>query len=314
MMRLEYARLGSSDLEVTKVGLGSWQFGTEGWGWEQDFSKRDALAAFKEAMDLGINFIDTAEVYGEGRSEELVGEAVKGHRDQFIIATKASGGHLREKDLLRACEGSLKRLDMATIDLYQVHWPNSYVPLTETMGALDKLAQQGKIRYVGVSNFPASMLQEAQAHLKGKIVSNQVRYNLLQREIEREILPYCREEEITIIAYSPLAQGFLTGKYDQQNLPQDEVRQRNPLFRNEGNLRQALGVVNALGEVARTHRKTPAQVALRWLIEQPGVVTIPGAKRPQQVEENAGAMGWQLTEQEWQKLNSLTTEFELSYF
>ncbi|MFQ6090973.1 MAG: aldo/keto reductase [Candidatus Bipolaricaulia bacterium] len=174
-MEVEYTNLGSSDLRVSKIGLGAWQLGTEGWGFGADFTERDALAAVDKALELGINFIDTAEVYGDGRSEELVGEALKGRRDRVIIATKVSGGHLRAKDLVRACEGSLKRLGIDQIDLYQIHWPNSYVPLAETMGALDKLVEQGKVRYVGVSNFSVLLLEEAQGHFKHRIISAQVR-------------------------------------------------------------------------------------------------------------------------------------------
>ncbi len=313
-MEVEYAKLGSSDLQVSKVGLGTWQFGTEGWGFGEDFSERDARAAADKALELGINFIDTAEVYGEGRSEELVGKTIKDRRHEVLIATKVSGGHLRAGDLIQACEESLKRLGIETIDLYQVHWPNSYVPLGVTMGALDRLIQQGKIRYVGMSNFPAPMLQEAQQYLKRKIVSNQVRYNLLQRDIEQEILPYCRDEGISIIAYSPLAQGLLSGKYSRENLPNDAVRQGNPLFKNPENLEHALKVVAALEEIAQAHGKSAAQVALRWLIEQPGVVAIPGAKRPEQVQANAGALGWSLTPEERERLDRGSAGLELSYF
>jgi len=313
-MEVEYTNLGSSDLRVSKIGLGTWQFGTEGWGFGADFTERDALAAVDKALELGINFIDTAEVYGEGRSEELVGEALKGRRDEVIIATKVSGGHLRSRDLIQACEGSLKRLGIDQIGLYQVHWPNFYVPLEETMAALDRLIEQGKVRYIGVSNFPVSLLEEAQGHFQHRIISAQVRYNLLQRDIEQEILPYCREQNITIIAYSPLAQGLLSGKYDLGNLPQDGVRKQNPLFRHEKNLKEAFKVVAALREIGEAHGRAPAQVALRWLLEQPGVVAIPGAKRPEQVVTNAGAMGWLLAPDERERLERLTAELEWSYF
>lgn len=309
---MEYTTLGSSDLRVSKVGLGTWQFGTEAWGFGADFSERDALAAVEKALELEINLIDTAEVYGEGRSEELVGRAIKGKRDRVVIATKVSGGHLRAQDLIKACEGSLKRLGIETIDLYQIHWPSAYVPLEETMAALERLIDQGKVRYAGVSNFPVPLLKEAQRHFKHKIVANQVRYNLLQRDSEKELLPYCREQGITLIAYSPLAQGLLTGKYDEQNQPSDRVREGNPLFRGE-NLRQTLGVVSVLKEIGAAHGKSPAQVALRWLIDREGVVAIPGAKRPEQVEANAGALGWPLSPEERARLDGLTRNLELSY-
>lgn len=311
-MEVEYINLGSSDLRVSRIGLGAWQFGTEGWGFGTDFTERDALAAVDKALEVGINLIDTAEVYGDGRSEEIVGRAIKGRRDRVVIATKVSSGHLRAKDLVRACEGSLKRLGIDQIDLYQVHWPNSYVPLAETMAALDKLIEQGKVRYVGVSNFPVPLLREAQRSFKDKIVSNQVLYNLLQRDIEKEILPYCRNKGIAIIAYSPLAQGLLSGKYSLEDLPEDGVRRQNPLFQDRGNLEQALKVVEVLKEIGGSHGKTSAQVALRWLLERPGVIAIPGAKRPEQVESNAGALGWSLTAEELERLDQLTAGLELN--
>jgi len=309
---MEYTTLGPSDFQVSRVGLGTWQFGSEGWGFGVDFTGEDALNAVATALELGINLIDTAEIYGEGRSEELVGKAIRGRRDEVVIATKVSGGHLRRRDLLRACEGSLRRLGIETIDLYQVHWPNSYVPLEETMAALERLIEQGKIRFVGVSNFPVPLLKEAQRHFKHRIVANQVRYNLLQRDIEKEILPYCQGQGIAIIAYSPLAQGLLSGRYDEKNLPQDKVREQNLLFRGE-NLKRALEVVAALREIGAAHGKSSAQVALRWLLEQEGVIAIPGAKRPEQVAANAGAMGWSLAPEERERLERLARDLKLSY-
>lgn len=313
-MEVEYTMLGLSDLQVSKVGLGTWQFGTEAWGFGTDFTEEDALAAVERALELGINLIDTAEIYGEGRSEELVGKAIEGRRGGVIIATKVSGGHLRARDLIKACEGSLRRLGIEAIDLYQVHWPNSYVPLEETMAALDRLIEQGKVRRIGVSNFPVPLLKEAQGHCKNRIVSNQVRYNLLQRDIEKEVLPYCRDQEITVVAYSPLAQGLLSGKYDAKNLPADKVRRQNPLFCHEENLREAFKAIEVLKEIGEAHGKAPAQVALRWLLEQPGVIAIPGAKRPEQVEANAGALGWSLSPEERERLDRLTAGLELSYY
>ncbi len=186
---MEYAMLGTSDLKVSKIGLGTWQYGTEGWGFGADFTEQEALATVNKALEMGINFLDTAEVYGDGRSEEIVGKAIDGRRDAVIIATKVLPRHLRERDLIRACDESLRRLKTDRIDLYQIHAAEPYVPLDESMAALAKLIDGGKIRYVGVSNFSVPLLRAAEEAFSDKIVSNQVRYNLLQRDIEAEIPP-----------------------------------------------------------------------------------------------------------------------------
>lgn len=310
---MEYAKLGKSDLVVSKIGLGTWQFGDKDWGWGAEYGEDEALATIHRALDLGINLIDTAEVYGDGISEAVVGKAIQARRDEVIIATKVWGGHLRYGDVLQAAEGSLRRLGIETIDLYQIHWPSYHVPLEETMEALQKLVEQGKVRYIGVSSFSVPLLREAQRHFKGRIISNQVRYNLLQREIEREILPYCRREGITVIAYSPLAQGLLTGKFREDFQSTDGIRKANPLF-DSRNLGQALKVVEVLGEIAADRGKTTAQVALNWLIQRPGVVAIPGAKRPEQIEESAGACGWKLTQEELSWIEEVCGALKLSYF
>jgi len=310
---MEYTALGKSDLKVSTLGLGTWQYGTEGWGFGADFTEEEALATIDRALELGINLLDTAEVYGDGRSEEIVGKAIKGRRDEVILATKVLPRHLRTGDLIRACDESLRRLGIDRIDLYQIHAAEPYVPLAESMSALEKLINQGKVRYVGVSNFSVPLLRAAQEAFPGKIVSNQVRYNLLQRDIETEILPYCREHGITVIAYSPLAQGLLTGKYDRDHLPADKIRGRNPLFREE-NLSHAFPVIEILREIATAHSVTAAQAALRWVTQQNGVIAIPGAKRPKQVQENAGALDWSLSPDELSHLDTASANLEFSYF
>ncbi len=310
---MEYVTLGTSDLKVSTIGLGTWQFGTEGWGFGQDFTEQEALATVDKALGIGINLLDTAEVYGEGRSEEIVGKAIAGRRDKVILATKVLPRHLRKRDLIRACDESLDRLGIEQIDLYQIHATEPYVPLAESMAALAKLVEQGKIRYVGVSNFSVPLLRAAEEVFSGRVVSNQVRYNLLQRDIEAEILPYCRKHNITVIAYSPLAQGSLTGKYNRDHLPSDKIRQRNPLFRDE-NIVQAFPLIDLLREIGKKHGVTPAQVALRWVTAQDGVIAIPGAKRPWQVEENAGALGWSLSSEQMAALAAASANLELSYF
>lgn len=310
---MEYEVLGKSDLKVTKIGLGAWQFGTEWWGWGKDFGEKDAIDAIEASLEKGINWIDTAEVYGNGYSEELIGKVLGEKRKNIIIATKVAGSHARYDDVIKACEGSLKRLRTDYIDLYQFHWPNSYVPIEETMRALEKLVQEGKARYIGLSNFPVPLIKEAQKSLKNTfIVSNQVRYNLISRDIEKEILPYCLEQNISIIAYSPIAQGLLAGKFSYENKPSDDLRKDNPLFK-EPNFSQILKFVDVLKEIAKELGKTPAQVALRWLIEKKGVVAIPGAKNRKQAEDNAGAMGWKLDDELLKKLDEESKKLKISY-
>lgn len=308
-----YTTIGTSDLKVSRIGLGTWQYGTEGWGFGQDFTEPEALTTIDKALGLGINLLDTAEVYGDGRSEEIVGKAIKNRRNEVILATKVLPRHLRASDLVRACDKSLQRLGIEQIDLYQIHAAEPYVPLGESMAALAKLIDDGKVRYVGVSNFSVPLLRATEEAFSGRIISNQVRYNLVQRDIEAEILPYCRERKITVIAYSPLAQGILTGKYDRDHLPSDEIRKRNPLFR-EKNITQALPVIDLLGEIGAVHSATSAQAALRWVTSQPGVIAIPGAKRPGQVEENAGALDWSLSPGELTRLDAASANLNFSYF
>ncbi|MFN4182106.1 MAG: aldo/keto reductase, partial [bacterium] len=282
---METVFLGKSELKVTRIGLGCWQFGTPGWGWGQTLDEKDALRIIHAALDSGINWVDTAEVYGDGISEEIIGKALKGKRDKVIIATKVSGNHLKKMDVKKAIEGSLKRLQTDYVDLYQVHWHNPYVALSETMEALKEVVREGKARYIGVSNFSRTLTQEARKYFRpGELISNQVRYNLLRREIEQEILPYNRKVGMSTIAYSPLAQSLLTGKFKSYEQVPSDIRKENPLFSSRENFQKALQVVETVEKIAREHQVTPAQVALKWVIEQKGVVAIPGAKSVEQAQ------------------------------
>lgn len=255
---MEYRELGRSGVKIPEIGVGVWQY-------------RGGVEPLRRGIELGANLIDTAEIYG---TEGVVGEAIKGMRDRVFLATKMSGDHLRRKDVLKAADASLKRLGTDVIDLYQVHWPDSRVPIEETMGAMEELVDAGKVRYVGVSNFSVQELKAArQAMKKHAIVEDQVLYNLLDRDIERDLLPYCQEQGVTILAYSPLARGAITTK---------------PLLRHRA-------AFDALQTVARETGKTVAQVALNWCNSHPMVVSIPKSNHVQRVEENCGASGWRLT-------------------
>jgi len=312
---LEYVKLGKNGLKVSVIGLGAWQASGKAWG--VDVEDDQIVKAIVKANELGVNLVDTAEAYGGGHSEEVVARAVKEvGKENLVIATKVHGGHLRYNDVLKAAEHSLKRLGVREIDLYQVHWPDPWeqVPLKHTMRAMEKLYKDGKIRAIGVSNFAVRDLEEARRHLsEASIVSNQVRYNMLQREIEEEVMPYCRRENITIIAYSPLAQGALTGKYGLSNKPSDDIRRGNRLFMDE-NLKEVSRLLTVLESIAKKRGKTVAQIAMNWLLRKEGVVPIPGAKNPKQAEENAGAAGWGLSEQEFKEIDSVLRTISLDFF
>ncbi len=250
---------------MPEIGLGTWEY-------------RGGAAPIEKAVELGACLIDTAEMYG---TEEAVGAAIQsmpgGMRQKVFIATKVSGNHLRYAEVLRAAEGSLKRLGIETIDLYQLHWPDPAAPIAETMGAMEKLVDDGKVRFIGVSNFYLKNLQEAEAAMtRHKIVANQVKYSLLQRGIEEDTLPYCQKNKITVIAYSPLARGQLCAK---------------PLVRNRSALQ-------TLQRVASESGKTAAQVALNWCITKPGVIAIPKTDKVERVVEACGASGWKLSQQQ----------------
>ena len=293
-----YTELGKTGLRVSQIGVGSWQIGSKSWGWRDEYSEEETIQAIRTAIEHGINFIDTAEMYGDGESERIIGKAIRSMRDRVIIATKVWPTHLTYDRVLKACEGSLRRLGVDVIDLYQIHWPNPLIPISKTMKAMERLVKDGKIRHIGVSNFSLKILIKAQEALKREeIVSNQVKYNMIERQAEKELLPYAERNKITIIAYSPLAQGLLTGKYSPTNRPRDYVRRINILF-DEENLRRLQPLIQLLREIANNRGKKPSQVALNWLIKRPEVIAIPGVKRPAQAEENAGAADFRLTDEE----------------
>ena len=296
---MEYVTLGRKGPKVSEIGIGMWQAGGKSWG--SDVRDRDCVEAMVRGVGLGMNLVDTAEVYGNGHSEEVVARAIRETgRDHVLVATKVSGDHLRAADVERACRGSLKRLGVESIDLYQIHWPGVWdqVPLSETMKALEKLERQGKIHHIAVSNFGVRDLEEARAALsRTDVASDQVQYSLLHREPEAGLLPYCAREGIGILAWSPIAKGILAGRYSAARRPKDRIRSEETLFK-PSNLRAVRPLLAALQRIGGAHGKTRAQVSLRWLADHPGVVPIPGVKRPAQAEENAGAAGWSLSRAE----------------
>jgi aryl-alcohol dehydrogenase-like predicted oxidoreductase len=308
---MHYRRLGRSGLRVSAIGLGGNTFGRYA-------DEATTAAIVRQALDVGINFIDTADVYGHGASEELLGKAIRGHRDELLIATKvgsAMGERPNErgssrKHILEGCDASLRRLDIETIDLYQIHWFDPETPLEETLGALDVLVRAGKVRYVGCSNYPAWRVAQAhwvseREHL-ARYVSVQPEYNLLERQVEAELVPCCLEFGLGIIPYFPLAAGVLTGKYKPGEPPPEGTRGHdNPRFapRLEP---KTLEAVQRLDAWARERGHSGGELALAWLATRPGVATvIAGTTRPEQVATNARAAEWQLTEDDLHEIDAM---------
>ncbi len=253
--------LGKTGEKIPELGIGTWKMGG---------SPESETEAIRKAISLGMGFVDTAEMYG---NERLVGEALEGQNDLFL-ATKVSPHHFRHDDLIRACKESLSKLGVKAIDLYQLHWPNRTIKIAETMSAMEELVDMGLIRHIGVSNFSVEETKAAQESMKKyEIVSNQVEYSLLVRDIEHDLMDYCAKEKITIIAYSPVARGAI-------------FNSSQPI----------LG--EAIDAIGRKYGKTKAQVALNWVVSHGNVVAIPKTSSPQRVEENMGASGWNMSAEE----------------
>jgi len=308
---MEFKELGKSGIKISAIGLGTWQWGSREWGWGRDYGRAEVLAAFQKALEFDINFIDTAEIYGWGRSERLVSEAIKDHRNEVVIATKVWPWNLTSGRLVRAADRSARRLGIDTIDLYQIHWPNPILPIRNTMRTMKKLVQKGKVRLVGVSNFNLARTKAAQEALSPlELTSNQVKYNLIDRKIEANLLPHTQGSNVTIIAHTPLARSLLTGKYDPQRRPASLAQAANPRFSSR-NLTRMNNLQQTLSSIAAAHNKTPAQIALNWLISKQNVVAIPGTKTPEQIANSAGSAGWRLTENEGRKLESAASEMKV---
>lgn len=309
---MQLINLGRTDVKISKIGIGVWQASDE---WHGDDGQ--VIKAVGAALDLGVNLVDTAEVYGGGRSETTLGKALATlGRENFVIATKVAGAHLRYNELQKAAAMSLKRLGVKEIDIYQVHWPDPWeqIPLKETMRALEKLYLEGKIRAIGVSNFAVRDLEEARSYLsRTDIVSNQLRYNILQRNIEEEVLPYCRREGITVLAWSPIAQGALSGKYTAQNYPKGDVRVENILF-TEKNMKEVELVNAVLAKIANNHSCTVSQVSLNWLASNPIVIPIPGVKDANQANVNAKSLDFQLSNSELAEIDLVSKEAKIDYY
>ena len=308
---MEYRQLGNSGLRVSVIGLGGNTFGRYA-------DEQQTAAIVRQALESGINMIDTADVYGNGVSEELLGKAIRGHRDDLVIATKVGMrmgdgpneyGSSRRR-IMAGCDASLQRLQIETIDLYQIHEFDPNTPLEETLGALDDLVRAGKVRYIGCSNYDAWRIAQSlwvsdRAHL-AHFVSVQPEYNLLKRDVEREIVPACLEFGLGIIPFFPLDAGILTGKYKPGEPPPAGTRgYDNPRFAPRLQ-RPTLEAVQRLDAWARESGHTVAELALAWLASRPAVSTIiAGTTRPEQVAANARAADWKLTAEDLAEIERL---------
>ena len=284
------------------IGLGTWQFGSTEWGYGREYANRVAGEIVRRALDLGVNLVDTAEIYGLGRSERIVGEAIRGRRDGVFLATKLFPVGLPFRARARA-RASLRRLGVDHVDLYQQHWPNPLFSPGLLMPRFRKLVDEGLARHAGVSNHNLAQWQACEKAFGGAILSNQVRFSLLDRRPERELVPWAQREGRVIIAYSPLGQGLLSGKY-QESAPSNFRRARGD-FSSSARARRG-PLVAELQQIASGHSATPAQVALAWLVQKPNVVAIPGASSVEQLEQNVAAADLVLNADEVARLDTLS--------
>ncbi len=315
MVRVEYTELGSTGIRISRIGLGAWQF-SQAWG-VVEYER--AKSIISRALELGINLVDTAIVYGRGMSEEFIGRALRdlgAKRDEVVIATKIPGEMLSYDDVFRAAKRSLERLQTSYIDVMQVHWPPCWhnIPVCDYMRALERLLNLGMIHAIGLSNHPVELIDSARACLaRADVEVIQVRFNPVELEAEAEIIPYAEENDMTLLAWSPLAKGAILGKYTLEEAEKlDDVRRGDPIF-HPANYKQILEVANIVKELAAKYEKTPAQVALNWLLSYSDVIVpIPGAKDPSQVEDNAGAMGWRLKREDWYRIYEAARTIKLT--
>lgn len=308
---VEYRELGKTGIKVSAVGIGTWQWGSKIWGYLKTYSEHDLAQAFNKALELGLNFFDTAEIYGDGESERILGKCLKDvRRDEIVIATKFSPTKITEEGIRKSLENSLKRLGISYVDLYQVHWPNPLASIPKTMKVLEKLWSEGKISAIGVSNFNLNQLIKARSSLsKTDVASNQVEYNMLKRNIEKKMIEYCLREKVTIIAYSPLAQGLLTGKYSKVNKPGDIVRKFNPYFTSK-RLEKVKPLLDVLSEISIRRGKTITQLALNWILRWENTTPIPGVKNAGHVVDIAGSMDFRLNDEELKIIEEKIQEIE----
>lgn len=316
---MEYRKLGTSELELSVITFGAWAAG--GWMWGGT-ERKDAVEAIRASYDLGVTSIDTAPAYGQGNSEEIVGEAIKGlprdkvklltkfglrwdlAKGEFYFKSKDTKGkdidvfkHAGKESIIEECENSLRRLGTDYIDLYQIHWHDSTTAIGETMEAVAQLIKQGKVRYAGVCNYNAAQLQEAQKHVT--LVSDQVPYSMIKRDIEKETVPYCIQNNLSILAYSPLERGLLTGKMKPGHKFAEGDHRVNLYYFTDENIKRTNAFLEKIKPLAAEKNATLSQLVLRWTIDQPGItIALAGARNAAQATENAKAVNVKLGKEE----------------
>lgn len=328
---MKKVKLGKSEIHVTPVTFGAWAIG--GWMWG-GADRKQAIEAIHTSIDLGVSSIDTAPIYGFGLSEEIVGEAVKGKRDKVEILTKYgmtwegnkgefyfetthNNGHpvkvykyASKESVIAECEDSLRRLKTDYIDLYQIHWPDPTTPVDETMEAIDQLLREGKIRAAGVCNYSLELAEEASKSVL--LASNQVPYSMLRRDIEEDLLPWCIKNDVSILAYSPLQRGLLTGKITPDyEFSEGDSRPDTPWFSPE-NIKRTNAFLEEIRPIADGHNATLGQLVTAWTIAQPGItVALVGARNRKQVEQNAAAMELNLSKEEVAEITGKLDQLKL---
>lgn len=309
---MERTRFGQTDLEVSVLVLGTWVTGGWAWGGADD---SESLKAILRAFEAGINFIDTAPVYGFGKAEQIIGKALQewGARDQLVIATKCALEWDEKQNIrrnasptriLQEIDQSLQRLGVERIDLYQMHWPDSQTPFETSMETMVRLQEAGKIRYIGVSNFNREQIMACQR--VAQVHSLQSPFNLFEREIEGELLPFCEAGGIATMAYGGLCRGLLTGKFSgHESFPRGDLRRADPKFKPD-RFGQYTKAVADLKKLAEKYHKSPAQFALRWALQQPGISTVlAGARTAAQVEDNVGVTDWRIEAEDLEKIERI---------
>jgi aryl-alcohol dehydrogenase-like predicted oxidoreductase len=294
--------------KISKIGLGTWQFGSQEWGYSEQYAQGVARSIVRRALELGVTLFDTAEIYGFGRSERILGRALGEDAESVFLATKMFPIVPSALLVKQRAAASANRLGVRRLDLYQAHWPNPFVRDGTIMRGMGALQRRGLVGEVGVSNYSVRRWRAAETALGRRVLSNQVSYSLVDRSPEADLLPFAGSHDRVIIAYSPLAQGLLSGGYDQANRPTDGVRASSPLFHPE-NLERTSKLIAVLREVADAHSATPAQIALAWVIHRPAVAAIPGASSVEQLESNVAAAEVQLSDDEYQALHTVSERF-----
>jgi aryl-alcohol dehydrogenase-like predicted oxidoreductase len=304
---MRYLATGTAK-QISKIGLGTWQFGSREWGYGEPYAAQEAHAIVRRALELGVTLFDTAEIYGYGRSERILGQALGGDIGSVFLATKILPVLPLAPVVEQRAIASANRLGARFLDLYQMHQPNPVIKDARAMRGMHALQRVGLVGEVGVSNYSLDRWRAAEAALGSRVLSNQVQYSLVERAPERELLPYAQAQDRVIIAYSPLAQGLLSGRYHRGSRPANRVRLANPLFLPES-LERATELISTLREIADAHSASVAQIALAWVIRSPAVTAIPGASSVEQLEGNVAAADIDLTDGEAEALRAAAERF-----